>query len=330
MNKEIKNVQHADDLTMALKDIDSLRNTIETVNNFCMHAGSKINISKTECILLGPLKGRYRNIEGINVTDKAVKCLGIYLGHDKIECYNKNWMKIYHDTEKLFESWKKRKLSLFGKCCVINTLALSKLIYIASILTFQDSEYIKKFNKLIYNFIWNKRDRIKRNSIIGSIDNGGIGIVDIETKMHALKASWVSRIVNSKQNLYDFVNSFCTKNNISLDYLLKTNENTIDDYTLIRNMPTFYQEVFLSFNKCKKEIPYSQISSDNFLQQPLWNNRYICYKGKSLCYTKWIKSGILYVKDMFDENGNFRTLEYLSTILTCKANWLCEYHFLSI
>ena len=34
MNKEIKNVQHANDLTMALKDIDSLRNTIETVNNF--------------------------------------------------------------------------------------------------------------------------------------------------------------------------------------------------------------------------------------------------------------------------------------------------------
>ena len=93
-------------------------------------------------------------------------------------------------------------------------------------------------------------------------------------------------------------------------------------------MPTFYQEVFVSFNKCKKEIPCSQMSSDNFLQQLLWNNRYICYKGKSLCYTKWIKSGILYVKDMFDENGNFRSLEYLSTILTCKTNWLCEYHTL--
>ena len=36
----------------------------------------------------------------------------------------------------------------------------------------------------------------------------------------------------------------------------------------------------------------------------------------------------LYVKDMFDENGNFRTLEYISTILICKANWICEYHTL--
>ena len=96
-----------------------------------MHAGSKFNISKTECILLGPLNGRYKKNEGINVTDKAVKCLGIYFGHDKIECYNKNWMKIYHDTEKLlvFEKvFEKRKLSLFGKWCVVNTLALSKLI----------------------------------------------------------------------------------------------------------------------------------------------------------------------------------------------------------
>ena len=57
------------------------------------------------------------------VTNKAVKCLGMYIGHDKEECYNKNWIKIYHDTEKqLFEYWKKRKLTLFGKTCVINTL----------------------------------------------------------------------------------------------------------------------------------------------------------------------------------------------------------------
>ena len=43
-------------------------------------------------------------LNGIRVTNGAVKCLGIYIGHDKLECYNKNWMKVYHDAEKLFES----------------------------------------------------------------------------------------------------------------------------------------------------------------------------------------------------------------------------------
>ena len=77
-------------------------------------------------------------------------------------------------------------------------IGYTEIIYRASILTFPKSENIKNFNRLIYNFIWNKRDRIKRNAIIGSIDNGGIGIVDIETKMHALTESWVSRICQFK------------------------------------------------------------------------------------------------------------------------------------
>lgn len=44
------------------------------------------------------------SFEGIKVAKQAVKCLGICVGHDKTEGYNKNWMKIYHDIEILFES----------------------------------------------------------------------------------------------------------------------------------------------------------------------------------------------------------------------------------
>ena len=69
-------------------------------------------------------------------------------GHDKLECYNKNWMKVYHDVEKLFESWK-RKLSIFGKCTIINTHALSKLLYIANILELPGKKFIKDINRLI-------------------------------------------------------------------------------------------------------------------------------------------------------------------------------------
>ena len=96
----------------------------------------------------------YNELYGIKITNEAVKCLGIYIGHDKEECYAKNWMKIYHNIEKLFESWKKRKLTLFGKSCIVKTLAISKLIYVGSILGLPDNNYIKKVQRLIYNFIW--------------------------------------------------------------------------------------------------------------------------------------------------------------------------------
>ena len=134
-------------------------------------------------MLLGPLKGQFDQIHGINVAKQSVKCLGIFLGHNKEECYVNNWMKIYHQIEKLFESWKTRKLTIFGKCCLINSLAISKLIYKASILHLPNEEYIKKITRLLCNFVWQKTERIKRNTIIGKIEMGGIGLKSIKSSM---------------------------------------------------------------------------------------------------------------------------------------------------
>lgn len=38
----------------------------------------------------------------IKVAENTTKCLSIYVGHNKEECYNKSWMKIYEDMQKHF------------------------------------------------------------------------------------------------------------------------------------------------------------------------------------------------------------------------------------
>ena len=55
------------------------------------------------------------------------------------------------------------KKKIFGKTCVINSLAISKLIYVGSVLPILEDSLIKKIKSSIFNFIWDKRDRIKRN-----------------------------------------------------------------------------------------------------------------------------------------------------------------------
>lgn len=137
---------------------------------------------------MGNLKDKHEITEGVKVTNSAVRCLGIHIGHDKNKCNDLNWMKTYNDMEKLFESWKKRKLTIFGKSCVVNNLAVSKLIYIASILPLPENDFIKKVNRAIFNFIWNKHDRIKRNTLIGKIEEGGIGVIDIELEVKSTKS----------------------------------------------------------------------------------------------------------------------------------------------
>lgn len=115
MTDDIKTIQHADDVTLTLKNISSLHVAIKTVEEFCKHAGSKVNINKTQCILLGSLKDRYNNISGIDVTNDVVRCLGIYIGHNKNQCYELNWLHSFQNMEKLFESWKKKKINYIWK-----------------------------------------------------------------------------------------------------------------------------------------------------------------------------------------------------------------------
>ncbi len=322
---ELKYVQHADDLTLMLKDELSVSKSLETVHDFCNHAGSKVNLNKTECILLGKLKDKYDNICGIKTSNNAIRCLGIYKGHNKIECYNKNWTDKYNQIQRLFELWKKRKLTIFGKVCIVNSLAMSKFTYVASVLPLPDDKFIQNVRRSIFNYIWNKTDRIKRSTVIGKILDGGIEIVDFELKLKAIKASWISRISKQSSTLYHLVNSYCKNTGFDLEYLLKSSERHFEKFDMASYLPKFYKEIFCFFNNCKKPINDVNLSSTDFVKQPLWNNEMFKYNGKTIFFKRWSQCNILYVKDLIDQDGNLLTLHRLSQTIQDKSNWLCEY-----
>lgn len=72
-----------------------------------------------------------------------------------------------------------------------------------------EKEFLKKIQRLLFNFLWNKSERIKRNTLIGNVRNGGLGIIDVESKLKALNAAWLPRILKSKGVLYNILNGFC-------------------------------------------------------------------------------------------------------------------------
>ena len=123
-------------------------------------------------------------------------------------------------------------------------MAIPKLIYIATILELPDENYLKKLNRTIFNFIWNTTERIKRNTVIGEISEGGIGLIDLESKLRSLKAAWVSRLLKTKHVINDFVNSFCRVLNVDITYVANTSETNIKRFDIVQKMPLFYKEVF--------------------------------------------------------------------------------------
>ena len=78
------------------------------------------------------------------------------------------------------------------------------------------------------------------------------------------------------------------------------------------------------FNACKSTVNLTNVSLCNFLRQPLWCNKLITYKGKSLLFENWSRSGLHFVSDIVDENG-LKPLEWFYDTLRMKNNILCEY-----
>lgn len=60
------------------------------------------------------------------------------------------------------------KLTLFGKACLVNLLAISQLVYICSIMPMPDPDHIRRIKSSISYFHVEHSDRIKRDTVIGS------------------------------------------------------------------------------------------------------------------------------------------------------------------
>ena len=69
------------------------------------------------------------------------------------------------------------------------------------------------------------------------------------------------------------------------------------------------------------------MSTETFLSQPLWNNRLLVYKGKTIFFKEWAKSDLLYVHDIVDIDG-LKLLEWFYENLLLKRNWLCQYRMM--
>ena len=129
----------------------------------------------------------------------AIRCLGVHVGHNQALCDTLNWEKKILEIEKLFNAWKKRDLTLFGKITVIKMLAIPKLILIAQT-TAHKKIYIDQLKRLCFTFIWGKRDRIRRNTLIAPVSEGGLNMLDIESFFLALKAAWFKRIILNNED----------------------------------------------------------------------------------------------------------------------------------
>ena len=121
----------------------------------------------------------------------TIKILGVYFGYgakQRDELNFRNTLK----SLKTINLWKQRGLSLLGRIQIIKTFAIPKLTYRASVLPIS-IDLIKEADSLFYYFIWNGKDKVKRNVMISEVEKGGLNMLDIDYMVRTRRVICVKR-----------------------------------------------------------------------------------------------------------------------------------------
>ena len=272
--KHLKIIQYADDATIFVKNAHELGKVIKSLELFGKVAGTKLNLQKCEGLWIGQNKNRQQNCTLYNIRwpREPIKYLGIYIGHDIQNCYNLNFVTKLSQIDDVIRQAEKRILTLFGKVCIIKSLALSKIIYVATCLSIPE-KIIKEIDQRIFQFLWGQRDRVKRKSVINKLDCGGLNMIDTRSQFSAIKATWACRIMNATDDqLWSYLPKLYISKFGNDNYIFKTTVIKSIAFPLLNTIPEFYREVIYSYNT-SKIIDYEHLYH-NIKTQPIWGNKF--------------------------------------------------------
>ena len=161
---------------------------------------------------------------------------------------------------------------------------------------------------------------------VNKIEKGGLNMIDLKSQISAMRASWASHIVTAPA---DSLWSYLPKSYLSIfgdDYLiLKTTIVNKTMFPSLKQIPEFYQDVVLSYNKSK--IMSHEDFHNNITNQPIWANRFIKLKKETLLFKTWVSDGIIAMKNLKIDNGKL-DVDYLYSVVTEKRELYREVHIL--
>ena len=170
----VKLSQYADDTTALLADVQSVSNLFDLLSLFEKCSGLKINQTKSEMLWLGSLRHRKDAIFNLQISDEPVYALGVHFTFNIETSHKKNFLEKLGPLKKTLSIWSRRDISINGKINIVKTLALSKLVFICSVME-TPKNFAKEVNNIVFDFIWKQKPpKIKKTTLIKKKLDGGL------------------------------------------------------------------------------------------------------------------------------------------------------------
>ena len=151
-------------------------------------------------------------IKKIDFNTSGIKILGIHLSQNKEYMTKYNFDRVFQKFQAVLSMWKMRNLTLYGKVQVVRSLAMSQLLYVCSKLPVPKT-FTTKVEKEIVRFVWNgRKPKIKYKTLIGDINEGGIGLPDLETIIQTNRVGWFVKLKNDTKDYWQvFADNYLEK-----------------------------------------------------------------------------------------------------------------------
>ena len=297
--------QLADDTTLFLKDVNSLKIVFNILDHFEKCTGLRLNKGKTEGILLGLNNNANLSQFGIKTVKHTIKSLGIIIDKDLDNMININFKEKISKLKNLLNMWKSRLLSIKGKITILRSQALPLIIYPSSVLYTPD-HVIKEIELLFFDFIWpKKKHHIKKQVLIQSIEDGGLKMPDIKTMIKATKLMWIKRFLTKNNNYISIAHV-----NSKIDNFEKFFYNKLNVCHLNSKPTPFYNQI-LSYWEEFRDLSSDKKSKMDILNEKLWLNKDILVDNKPLMFPAWSENGINCLFDILENNGIFKTKDQI-------------------
>ena len=312
-NCEIKITQMADDTTCFVKDKISLKNLIDVFKEFEICSGLKINLDKTKAKTLGPEPEPCHKLFGLDWVNDPICTLGVTLSGNEDDHYILNFKKRLKNMKNLLATWKCRKLSIKGKVTIINTLAVSPLIYLANVI-YVPPQVITEIKEIIVDFLWDgKPPKIAYNVLIQNIKKGGVKLIDFGSKIKALKIGFVKRLLDNSSGRWKSPAAYFYQTSDIKRYFQSNHAMSKEiNHKFYSDIHNFWSEL-QTIDKPTHIVIQNQI---------LWNNRYITIENVPYEWVSWQTKGIQYINDILNENGDFLSHTEISEKFSVRCHFL--------
>ena len=304
----IKVCQYADDTTLFLQDRNDIERALLHINNFSVISGLFLNYNKSYALSTNGTRIDMGNVPLIY--KDMIKILGIYFSNSKSASdIEENWLSRIENIQRIFGLWSRRDLSIIGKVLIIKTFGLSQLIFLFQSLILP-RKVIDLVNTIFFRFLWKKRynnkrafEKVKRKVMFNDLDSGGLKMVNLLIFQDAILLRWAEALLSEgHQSWKDLALCFFVHVGGRVVFKSKT---TAKQFKGLETVASPFWAAVLT-----KWLEYAENNSKNtcYLNDPIFNNQDVVYKGNPLFFPCCIRRNIVTIGNMFS-NGRILTYQ---------------------